>query len=239
MRRTLGPGHGKLLVGAYLASSEGRARDAVGLGGLVALMHTGSVLVLALVFLLGQQLPSDARLEAGATMVAGALTTVVGAVTLRARWRGWRGNDAATVVVGTAHPTATHHLDTRTTEHDHDHAHGHGLPAGVSPLSRTGLVAIATAGGLVPSPAALLVLATAFALGRAGVGVALVAAFGLGLGATLTAIGLGVLWGRQRLDQAADRHTGAARVGRVVPVVAAGLVMLGGAVLVLLGALRW
>ncbi len=48
----LTPGHGKALVAAYLVGSQGRARDAVILGGIVTLTHTGSVLLLGLVMLL-------------------------------------------------------------------------------------------------------------------------------------------------------------------------------------------
>ena len=46
------PGHGKALVGAYLVGSQGRTRDAVFLGLIVTITHTGSVLVLGLITLL-------------------------------------------------------------------------------------------------------------------------------------------------------------------------------------------
>ena len=46
------------------------------------------------------------------------------------------------------------------------------------------------AGGLVPSPSALVVLLGAIALGRTWFGVLLVVAYGLGMAATLTAAGL-------------------------------------------------
>jgi ABC-type nickel/cobalt efflux system permease component RcnA len=46
------------------------------------------------------------------------------------------------------------------------------------------------AGGLVPSPSALVVLLGAAALGRTVFGVLLVIAYGLGMAATLTAAGL-------------------------------------------------
>ena len=47
----LTPGHGKALVGAYLVGSQGRTRDAIFLGLIVTLTHTGSVLILGLVTL--------------------------------------------------------------------------------------------------------------------------------------------------------------------------------------------
>jgi ABC-type nickel/cobalt efflux system permease component RcnA len=46
------------------------------------------------------------------------------------------------------------------------------------------------AGGLVPSPSALVVLLGAIALGRTAFGIVLVLAYGLGMAATLTAAGL-------------------------------------------------
>ena len=50
--------------------------------------------------------------------------------------------------------------------------------------------AMGVAGGLVPSPSALVVLLGAIALGRTVFGVALVLGYGIGMAATLTAAGL-------------------------------------------------
>ncbi len=44
----LTPGHGKTLVAAYLVGSHGRTRDAVFLGSIVTITHTGSVLIFGL-----------------------------------------------------------------------------------------------------------------------------------------------------------------------------------------------
>ncbi|MFJ7063773.1 nickel transporter, partial [Streptomyces microflavus] len=77
-------------------------------------------------------------------------------------------------------------------DHDHDHDHDHD-PAGTSTApekarrtSRTGLIGMGIAGGLVPSPSALVVLLGAVALGRTAFGVLLVIGYGLGMAATLT-----------------------------------------------------
>ena len=51
----LTPGHGKTLVAAYLVGSHGRKRDAVFLGSIVTLTHTGSVLIFGLVTLLASR----------------------------------------------------------------------------------------------------------------------------------------------------------------------------------------
>jgi nickel/cobalt transporter (NicO) family protein len=72
--------------------------------------------------------------------------------------------------------------------------------AGTDP--RRGLVAMGLAGGLLPSPSALVVLLSATALGRAWFGVLLVVAFGAGMAVTLMATGLLVLHAGQRLTRA-------------------------------------
>ncbi|MFE0462975.1 high frequency lysogenization protein HflD [Kitasatospora sp. NPDC058965] len=96
--------------------------------------------------------------------------------------------------------------------HDHDHPHRHGLFGhhhrhGESdrPLGRRGLIGLGIAGGLVPSPSALVVLLGAVALGRTLFGAGLVVAYGLGMAGTLTAAGLLFVRLGDSLTGAADR----------------------------------
>jgi nickel/cobalt transporter (NicO) family protein len=77
-------------------------------------------------------------------------------------------------------------------------------------VSRRGLIGMGIAGGLVPSPSALIVLLSAIALGRTAFGVLLVVAYGLGMAATLTAAGLLLVRIRDRFQ---DRPS-TGRVGR-------------------------
>ena len=76
------------------------------------------------------------------------------------------------------------------------HAHPHDVPA--KPLSREGLVALGAAGGLLPSPSALLLLLTALSVGRVGAGLLLIAAFSAGLAADPDAGGRGRAAGSRR-----------------------------------------
>ncbi|GGN60158.1 hypothetical protein GCM10010112_16100 [Actinoplanes lobatus] len=76
-----------------------------------------------------------------------------------------------------------------------------------------GLAGIGLAGGLVPSPSALVVLLGAIGLGRAGLGVALVIAYGLGMAATLTAIGLLLVVAQNRLSRLITSGGRAAHLG--------------------------
>lgn len=82
------------------------------------------------------------------------------------------------------------------------------------------------AGGLVPSPSALVVLLGAIALGRTWFGVVLVLAYGLGMAATLTAAGLLLVSLRDRLGPRLARFR---RDADFSPLGTAALVMLVGA----------
>ncbi|MFJ4921665.1 nickel/cobalt transporter [Streptomyces sp. NPDC088725] len=127
-------------------------------------------------------------------------------------------------------------------EHTHDHAHPHphagphphrhGEPhrhgllghrhthtpsgAGDQPFTTRGLVGLGIAGGLVPSPSALIVLLGAVALGRTFFGAALVLAYGVGMASALTAVGLLLVRLGGRLGRLANRPA-FALVRRVTP----------------------
>ncbi len=94
------------------------------------------------------------------------------------------------------------------------------------------------AGGLVPSPSALIVLLASIGLGRTVFGVVLVLAYGLGMAATLTAVGLTLVRVRDRL---ARRHTSYGSSGvltaitRTAPLLTAALVLTVGLALVARG----
>jgi len=195
----LAPGHGKTVMAAYLVGTRGRASDAVLLGSIVSLMHTGSVLLLGvLLFHVSRSVQLD-RLYPILTFAGGVVVLAVGAWLLRARLR--------TLRTSHAHAGHDHHHGEGDDGHDdgHSHSHSHELPTGVSPLSRRGLVVLAGAGGILPSPSAVIVVVSAFALGRIALGLALVAAFSLGLAATLTAVGLALVIGRDFVERRGAR----------------------------------
>lgn len=127
--------------------------------------------------------------------------------------------------------------------HSHSHVegseHGHShepRPQGDEPsaeprASRGGLIGMGIAGGLVPSPSALVVLLGSAALGRTVFGVLLVLFYGLGMAATLTAVGLLLVRVRRRLDRfdtAGRLSVGASRVVAALPVITATLVLVVG-----------
>ena len=121
-----------------------------------------------------------------------------------------------------AHPHEHDHPHEHEHPHEHDHPHEHGH-------RRAGLLGMGVAGGLVPSPSALVVLLGAVALGRTAFGVLLVLAYGLGMAATLTAAGLLAV---RLTDRWARRFGGARMMQRLAgatPLVTAGLVVVVGA----------
>ena len=126
--------------------------------------------------------------------------------------------------------TATRTRTSTSTEHEHEHGH---QPAEVEAPSRRGLIAMGMAGGLLPSPSALLVLLGAVALGHAWFGVALVVAFGLGMAGTLAVVGLLVMRLRERAELRLRDHPASrlAPLLRIAPAVTAAVVVVLGAAL--------
>jgi len=217
----LAPGHGKTVMAAYLVGLRGSLRQAATIGATVTLTHTAGVLLLGLVLSTTRAVASE-RVYPWLGLGSGLLLTGVGVgLLLRAR------------------PGHRHHHDHDHRGHDHDHrGHDHGAEG--RPLGRRGLIALGLAGGLVPSPSAVVVLLAGIALGRAWFGVALVLAYGAGMAATLTGIGLLLAHLRNRMDRRLRLPAGSlvARLGRLLPAVTASVIVLVGLGLALQGAAR-
>ncbi len=242
------PGHGKTIMAAYLVGRRGRLRDVITVGATVTLTHTAGVLILGgLISLTAAFAPTAA--EQALAVVSGLLVAGVGAGLLIGALRRRRGSAQLTtevegslvaldvpelVLVGAdgrgTHPTAGASAHSNEHPHGHGHphahAHGHGEP---QRFGRGGLIGLGVAGGLVPSPSALLVLLAAIALGRTAFGVILVLGYGLGMAGALTAAGLILVRLRGRLGKLFDGRTAAtARLVNALPVVTACLVLVVG-----------
>jgi nickel/cobalt exporter len=86
--------------------------------------------------------------------------------------------------------------------HHHEHDHSHLAPgAGDEPVTWQALLGLGVSGGLLPCPAALVLLLTAISLGRAGFGMVLVMVFSLGLAAVLITVGLLFIKGGRLLEK--------------------------------------
>lgn len=88
------------------------------------------------------------------------------------------------------------------------------------------LIALGASGGLVPCPAALILLLTCISLGRPGFGVLLLLAFSIGLAIVLMATGLVVLYAKNFLP---ERHRSSdSGFMRAMPVVSAAIIVVVG-----------
>lgn len=214
------PGHGKTLAAAYLAGSRGRVRDAAWLGGSVAVMHTLSVLVIgvAWTFLSLSEFVGMEQLTTWLEIAAGVLVLGTGIWMLRRHLRG------------------VHHH-----HHSHDHSHGHDHGDGhhhhhLGESKRPGLILLGISGGLTPSPAAFLVLATGLFLGRGGFALLLVLTFGIGMAVVLFGVGILAIAGSNLVARGARAYGTLQFASRLTPVLAAVGVTIFGVGLVTVGA---
>lgn len=175
----LGPGHGKTLMAAYLVGAGGRARQAVAIGGAVAVMHTASVLALGLLVLSAERWFPPERVYPWLGLASGLVALGLGSALLLTRLAAWTNAARHGNAPGHAHPHG----------HAHD-GHDHAADSSGPLLSRRGLAALAVAGGILPSPTALVVLLASIAFHRALFGLVLIAAFSLGLAGALMAVGI-------------------------------------------------
>lgn len=131
---------------------------------------------------------------------------------------------------GTSHDEPHEHVHSGGHEHRHgfgSRSHSHQPGQG---FSRGGLIGLGVAGGLVPSPSALLVLLAAIALGRTTFGITLVLFYGLGMAGALTAAGLILVKLRNQFARLASgrRLSAANRLVFLMPILTAGLVLVVG-----------
>ena len=200
----LEPGHGKTVVAAYLVGSRGTARHALLLGLIVTASHTAGVYLLGGVTLYASRYVVPERLYPWLGAVSGVVIAGLGiALFLRhyaaVAHRHHHGHD---------HERGHNHDHGHGRHHDHPHwtgadehhgAHHHHHVPGAGPVTPRALLALGVTGGIVPCPAALVVLLSAVALRRVGFGLFLIVAFSVGLAAVLIAIGLLTVYARRAM----------------------------------------
>ena len=177
----LEPGHGKTVVAAYLVGSRGTAWHALVLGLVVTASHTAGVYLLGAVTLYASRYIVPERLYPWLGVASGLTVAGLGVVLFLRRY-------------GSASRSHSHN---HAHDDHHHHAHGHQHHHPGADVSLKELVALGVTGGIVPCPAALVVLLSALALGRLGFGLVLIVAFSVGLAAVLIVIGLLVLHARR------------------------------------------
>jgi len=198
----LEPGHGKTVVAAYLVGSRGTAWHAMVLGLTVTLSHTAGVYLLGGLTLYASRYVMPERLYPWLAAASGLTITGIGLVLFWRRCSGaWHSR---------SHGRDHGHLPGKFHEHPHDHDHGlagghshtgsdthhHHVHSTTSRVSLRDLIALGVSGGIVPCPAALVVLLSAFSMRRTGFGLFLIVAFSVGLAAVLIAVGLLIVYAR-------------------------------------------
>ena len=189
----LEPGHGKTLVAAYLVGSRGSMRHALLLGLVVTAAHTAGVYLLGVITLYASQYVVPERLYPWLSVASGVMIMALGLVLFARRYSGKEG------IIShhdhNHHPHEHHsHVSHEHRNHDHhghahhhEHAHYHALDRETSLRE---LLTLGISGGIVPCPAALVVLLSAVSMQRIGFGLLLIVAFSVGLAAVLIGIGL-------------------------------------------------
>jgi ABC-type nickel/cobalt efflux system permease component RcnA len=208
----LEPGHGKTVVAAYLVGSRGSASHALLLGLIVTAAHTAGVYLLGGVTLYASRYVVPERLYPWLSLFSGLTVAGLGLCLFLKRC------------------TRTNYLHSHSHGHHHGHVHEHSdthhyqerKSAGVS---LRGLVALGITGGIVPCPAALVVLLSAVALRRVGFGLFLIVAFSTGLAAVLIALGILMVYARRFMSRF---HSEGALITRWLPLTSAAVITLFG-----------
>ena len=189
----LEPGHGKTIVAAYLVGSRGTARHAVLLGLIVTASHTIGVFAL------------------------GAITLYASRYIVPEQLYPWLGVFSGLIIAGLGCYMLLRRLTGTATDHSHlpGESQSHWFPLKRSrqtsveagspriastsgrPVSLTQLFTLGVTGGIIPCPAALIVLLSAFALHRIRLGLFLIVAFSLGLAAVLIGFGTLMVYARR------------------------------------------
>jgi ABC-type nickel/cobalt efflux system permease component RcnA len=189
----LEPGHGKTIVAAYLVGSKGTARHAVLLGIIVTTSHTAGVFALGAITLYASRYIVPEQLYPWLGALSGMTITGLGCYMLLRRLTG----------------TATDHSHAPGSSHGHwmfwrrstdDRMTSTPAQNTTNPtrsVSLTQLLTLGITGGIIPCPAALIVLLSAFALHRIGLGFFLIVAFSAGLAAALIGFGMLAVYSRR------------------------------------------
>jgi ABC-type nickel/cobalt efflux system permease component RcnA len=214
----LEPGHGKTVVAAYLVGTRGTARHALSLGLIVTATHTAGVYLLGVVTLYASRYVVPERLYPWLGFLSGLIIAGVGCALFLRRYAGGGTTHTHGHTHAPGHTYAYAHGHTHGHTHTHPHSHHHDLapdPASVhvsgahhqhhsrpaETVSFRALLALGVTGGIVPCPAALVVLLSAIALQRTGFGLLLIIAFSVGLATVLIAIGLLMVYARRFMSR--------------------------------------
>ncbi len=189
----LEPGHGKTIVAAYLVGAKGTARHAVLLGMIVTASHTAGVFLLGAITLYASRYIVPEQLYPWLGAFSGITIAGLGCYMLLRRLTG-------TATDHSHAPGGSHSrwfFSKRTVDEGADGNPVRIENGSVKSVSITQLFTLGITGGIIPCPAALIVLLSAFALHRIGLGFFLIVAFSIGLAAVLIGFGMLMVYARR------------------------------------------
>jgi ABC-type nickel/cobalt efflux system permease component RcnA len=180
----LEPGHGKTIVAAYLVGSRGTAKHALLLGIIVTAAHTVGVYLLGAITIYAQKYILPERIYPFLGVLSGVLIAGMGCYLFLQRYLGAEFS------------------------HRHDYAVAVGDEFAKTPqagpsrtVSARQLVVLGITGGIVPCPAALVVLLSAVALHRTVFGLYLIVALSIGLAIVLIGMGMITVYARRLMSR--------------------------------------
>ncbi len=187
----LEPGHGKTIVAAYLVGARGTAFHALLLGLIVTASHTVGVFALGAITLYASRYIVPEQLYPWLGVFSGLLIFALGGYMVLRRWSG--------LDVNHSHNAGGFHRDWFRGSTPDQTAPAVAEEGTSVPLYQ--LLVLGITGGIIPCPAALVVLLSAFALHRIGFGFYLIVAFSLGMATVLIGFGMLMVYGRRFMSR--------------------------------------
>ncbi len=176
MGHALAPGHGKTVMAAYLIGERGTVWHAFVLGAIVTCTHVWSVILLGMVTLYAAEQFSEEQVTFWTGVASGIIIVAIGLALFHRRLSAYLAARKA-LQHGPDGNAQSHVVSTEDR----------------SPPTYGSVMWLGISGGIVPCPAALIVLLLAIKFGRLQLGLLLLLAFSLGLAAILVAIGIAVV----------------------------------------------
>ena len=192
----LEPGHGKTIVAAYLVGSRGTARHAVLLGLIVTASHTIGVFALGAITLYASRYIVPEQLYPWLGVLSGLTITGLGGYMLLRRLTGTATDHSHLLGESGGHWFSSKRSQEATTDGEQARL-ASAAAKSAKPVSLAQLFTLGITGGIIPCPAALIVLLSAFALHRIVLGFFLIVAFSLGLAAVLIGFGTLMVYARR------------------------------------------
>lgn len=220
----LEPGHGKTIVAAYLVESRGTVRHAVLLGVVVTAAHTAGVYAFGILTLYASRYIVPDHLYPWLGAVSGLSVAGLGAFTFLRHLTGQSGDHSHASGARHSHSFFSLFAPAKTASSGNARSAEQvdgpvtAVPANRS-MSLRELCLLGISGGIVPCPAALVVLLSAFSLHRIGFGLFLISAFSAGLALVLVTVGIVMVYGKRIIS---SRLSVGASFGRYLPALSSG-----------------